>query len=184
MSGRGPTGEVWQAQGPGGTEVAFKIIRLVEQAVPVDLRLLERIKKIRHPNLVPLLALWVRDQSGQVIDRRSRELPEEQAGLSPEIIFLISGLGELNVLDRLQACQREGHTGIPCMELLGYIEDAARALDYLHTARHDLGKGPVAIRHGDVKPCNLLIVGSAVQLSDTGVTRALRGLDTTNIRWP
>jgi serine/threonine protein kinase len=63
--GRGGCGEVWQAQGPGGTEVAFKIISFGEKSKGKDgstpLHELEFIKRTRHPNLVPIIALWLCD---------------------------------------------------------------------------------------------------------------------------
>lgn len=170
--GRGLAGEVWRAHGPGGTEVAFKIVRLDAKAPAPDLRFLERARKIRHPNLVPLLALWVRDGSGRAVDRNSRELSGDLSA-APECLYLVTGLGEQSVLDRLKECQRDGLEGIPGVELIGYVEDAARALDYLHTPKHDLGQGPTAVPHGDIKPQNLILVGGAVQVSDLGLTPSL-----------
>jgi len=169
--GRGDAGEVWHAHGPGGIDVAFKIVRVDEKAAIPDLRLLERLKKARHPNLVPLLGLWVRDFAGNVVDRNSRTLID--APTTPEFLFLVTALGEQSVLDRLRDCQRHDQAGIPGVELIGYLEDAARALDYLHSPRHDLGQGPVAVIHGGIKPQNLLMVGGAVQVSEVGLAQTL-----------
>ena len=58
------------------------------------------------------------------------------------------------------------------------MEDAARAIDFLNRPVHDLGSGPVAIQHCDIKPHNLLIVGGAVQVCDFGLARMM-GADRT-----
>src|SRR5436190_21903145 len=59
--GAGAFGEVWQARGPGGLDVALKFIRLDPQLRGLELRSLEVMKSIRHPNLVSLFAAWIKD---------------------------------------------------------------------------------------------------------------------------
>jgi len=49
--------------------------------------------------------------------------------------------------------------GIPSAELLKYFHDAAKALDFLNSARHDLGNGLVAVHHCDIKPANIMLMG-------------------------
>ena len=78
-----------------------------------------------------------------------------------------------NLFDRLQECQREGLRGIPMDELLIYMEDAARAIDYLNRRTHLVGSTSVGIQHCDVKPHNTLLVGGVVQVCDLGVARVL-----------
>ncbi len=53
------------------------------------------------------------------------------------------------------------------------MEDAAKGIDYLNLPIHDLGKGPLAIIHGDIKPQNLLIVGNSLQICDFGLARSI-----------
>jgi serine/threonine protein kinase len=80
----------------------------------------------------------------------------------------------MSLAQRLEECQRQGLTGIPLAELLDYMTSAARAIDYLNQPVHALGGGPrVAIRHGDIRPANLLIVGNGLQVCDYGLARAL-----------
>src|SRR5438128_99757 len=61
LLGRGGFGEVWQATGPGGFDVALKFLRLAEQTGQVEMRALELMKKIRHPHLLPMFGAWQRD---------------------------------------------------------------------------------------------------------------------------
>lgn len=191
--GKGGYGDVWQASGPGGTEVAFKIIKLKDKPGFTDLRSVELIKKIRHPNLCPILAMWIRDDEGYVSanDARKKDRPSNNPfspaasthtlgdfsldikSEQPEALYVAMGLGEKSLLDRLKECQAQGETGIPSVELIGYLDDAARAIDHLNAPKHDLGKGLRSLPHCDIKPQNILIVGGAVQVCDYGLSHVL-----------
>src|SRR5262249_3816885 len=51
--GKGTFGEVWRGEAPGGIPIAIKVIPLLERDnVGSELRALELIKKLEHPNLV------------------------------------------------------------------------------------------------------------------------------------
>jgi serine/threonine protein kinase len=71
--------------------------------------------------------------------------------------------------------------GVPVAELLEYLEQAARGIDFLNKPIHDLGKGPVPIVHGDVKPHNILVVGDAAVVCDFGLARAVETLRKTSM---
>jgi serine/threonine protein kinase/cytochrome c-type biogenesis protein CcmH/NrfG len=193
--GKGSFGDVWQAAGPGGTEVAFKIIKLEDKPGFSDLRSIEHLKKIKHPNLCPVIALWTgggdnaassgilkkRDSGSGIgeLARTSHTLGDfsldDSIDVRPkaETLFIAMGLGEKSLLERFKECREKGDAGIPTVELIGYIEDASRAIDHLNLVKHDLGKGTVAIPHGDIKPQNLLLVGGAVQVCDAGLAHIL-----------
>jgi serine/threonine protein kinase len=186
--GRGGFGEVWKAIAPGGTEAAIKIISLSGKEGFKEFRAIQRVKLIRHPNLVPIQAFWLKDEHGNVLDdpfaddaqkiraTRSTVIPipgQEQTKLAELIIAM--GLGDKNLLDRLEECKRDGASGIPVGELLDYMESSAKAIDYLNSPRHDLGAGQVAIQHCDIKPPNIMIVGGAAQVCDFGLARVLGG---------
>jgi hypothetical protein len=47
--GKGGFGEVWLAQGPGGFDVALKFIHLGNQAGQVEIRSLELMTLMHHP---------------------------------------------------------------------------------------------------------------------------------------
>src|SRR5262245_9793940 len=50
--GAGAFGEVWHAHGPGGIDIALKFIPFDAHRPALELRSLEAVKTIRHPNLV------------------------------------------------------------------------------------------------------------------------------------
>jgi serine/threonine protein kinase len=152
LLGRGGFGEVWRADGPGGVAVALKFVRLDGKAGAPELRSLEMMKGVRHGNLLSLFGVWQREP----------------------FVILAMELADRSLLDRLQQAQAEGQAGIPLPELLEYLRDAARALDFLNEPRHTQeGKTGLSIQHRDVKPHNLLLVGDTVKLADFGLARLL-----------
>ncbi len=187
--GRGGFGEVWQAAAPGGTEVAVKIIPLAGRQGRKEFRALQRVKRIRHPNLVPILAYWLKGDDGRMLDNslstapllETSEAPSKGSAAAPPLaplpkpaeLVIAMGLADKSLFDRLRQCREQGMEGIPRDELLGYMEDAAEAIDFLNQPVHNLGTGPVSIQHCDVKPHNLLIVGGAVQVCDFGLARVM-----------
>lgn len=196
--GRGGFGEVWKATAPGGAEAALKIIRLGGTEGRKEFRALQLVKRIRHPNLVPIFAFWLKSRDGQILDdavagqddlpavETSAPGPLQETMVAPadagralatELIIAM-GLGDISLFERLEQCRAEGREGIPREELLKYVEDAAKAIDFLNSPLHDLGAGPVAIQHCDIKPHNLMIVGGAVQICDFGLARMM-GADRT-----
>ena len=192
--GRGGFGEVWQAVAPGRTEVALKIISLDRKQGMKEFRSLRLVKRIRHPNLVPILAFWLKDADGNLMDDDSAELlgssvsDSQLQGKSAyfniaraDQLVIAMGLGDKNLLVQLQEYQAAGRQGIPEDELLDYMEGSARAIDFLNSPRHDLGSGPVAIQHCDIKPQNIMLVGDAVQLCDFGLARSLTDVRSTSV---
>jgi tetratricopeptide (TPR) repeat protein len=193
--GRGGFGEVWKATTPGGAEAAMKIIQLGGAEGRKEFRALQLVKRIRHPNLMPLVAFWLKSDDGAVLDDVPLNEPEVP---SPEVpgdtyrgtmvaatifppprpaeLIIAMGLGDKSLMDRLQECRASGQQGVPVEELLGYMEDAAEAIDYLNSPVHDQGSGPIAVQHCDIKPHNLMIVGGAVQVCDFGLARMM-GVD-------
>lgn len=107
--GEGGCGQVWLAKGPGGFEVALKFLRLGEAAGETELKAMQMMKGIRHPNLLDLFGVW--EKEGWLI--------------------VAMGLADRSVLDRLKEALAQGQPGIPKQELLGYMRKAAKGLDFL-----------------------------------------------------
>ena len=188
--GRGGFGQVWQATGPGGIHVALKIIDLSGREGLKEFKALRLMKSVRQANLTPILAFWLKDDDGFLVDEaqvggdlsaanqaaaspvQGTVLAGSLSKMRPSELIIAMGLGDKTLSDRLRECQQEGLEGIPPEELFNYMMDAARAIDFLNTPRHDLGHGPVSpIQHCDIKPQNILIVGDTAQVCDFGLAR-------------
>ena len=172
LLGWGRFGEVWKASGPGGITVAVKIIPLSSRQGLKEFRAIRLVKEIRHPNLVPIMAFWLKDRQGNFIDDSLADDAESLQALASELI-IVMGLGEKSLHDRLVECTQSGQCGIPLDELLSYMLDAARAVDYLNRRAHLVESGPAGIQHCDIKPHNILIVGGVAQICDLGVARVM-----------
>jgi serine/threonine protein kinase len=197
LLGAGGCGEVWKATAPGEIDVALKIIKLAGKMGLKEFRSLQLVKRIHHPNLIPIHSFWAIDSSGAVLQAfadiegslltdaksTSRPKPNQEtlaigsrllgstSSARPGALVIAMGLGDNSLTDRLEECQEAGAEGIPVDELMDYMDGAAAGIDFLNSPRHDLGSGPVAIQHCDIKPRNLLIVGGAVQVCDFGLAR-------------
>lgn len=197
--GRGGFGEVWKAIGPGGAEAALKIIRFGSAEGRKEFRALQLVKRIRHPNLMPLMGFWLKTGEGAILDHsvtehleladtvRSEDVratmvaPRASSASDAAELIIAMGLGDKSLFDRLQECRTEGMNGIPQDELIGYMEDAAEAIDFLNRPIHDSGNNGGAVQHCDIKPHNLMIVGGAVQVCDFGLARMMGADRTTTV---
>jgi len=176
--GQGGFGQVWQAEAPGGTEVAIKILSLENTQGLKELRAIQLMKRMRHPNLVPIMAIWVRDDRGHILDNAEMERLSSGEPLTarPAELILAMGLGDKNLKQRLQECRAQALEGIPPEELLRYMEEAAKAIDYLNDPQR-------SILHRDIKPQNIMIVGDAVQVCDYGLARVVTAAARSTAAW-
>jgi serine/threonine protein kinase/WD40 repeat protein len=186
--GRGAFGEVWRATSPGRASVALKFLNLSERQGIKEFRAVQRLKSVRHPHLTSTMALWLLDEQGNVLGDdvldsyaagepapRATLMPMSSAatGQAPQRLVVATLLCDKNLSDRLEECKQQGMSGIPCEELLRYMEEAAKGIDFLNTASHDLGEGPVAIQHCDIKPANIMLTSDCVMICDFGLARFL-----------
>jgi len=143
--GEGGFGEVWKATAPGGVDKAIKIVfgRCDENLAERELKSLERIKRVRHPFVLSI-------ERFEVVDSR---------------LVIVTELADMSLEACFQRHRENGRPGIPRRELLGYLWDAAEALDWL-VDRHSL-------QHLDIKPENLLLVGDHIKIADFGTVKEL-----------
>lgn len=142
--GRGGFAEVYEASTPEGVRCAIKVsLDPLDENNPAISRELENLRLVMtvsgHPHLVSLMDYWV--VAGYLVTR-----------------WELADGGSL--LDRLQQCSPGG---IPLVELLQYISDAAEGIDFLNLQR--------GVYHRDIKPANLLLFQGRVKIGDLGLIK-------------
>lgn len=189
--GRGQFGEVWAADGPGGTLVALKFIALHQKTGIRELKSIQAVKRIKHANLCSVNAMWLLGSDGGVLDdheidllikNQSREAPSQTLVAEathimqdPQYLVVSMTLAEGSLDERLK---QQGEGGIPREVLVDYMLQAARGIDYLNAPVHNVGGEKVGIQHRDIKPANLLFAGDSVLVGDFGVAAAFGEYDT------
>jgi serine/threonine protein kinase len=147
--GSGGFGEVWKCEAPGGL---FKAVKFVygnaaglDAPAEEELRAIQRVKDVRHPFILSL----------------------DRVELIDGDLVIVMELADRSLHDLLAVYRQAGLPGIPRDELLGYLREAAEALDVMN-AQYDL-------QHLDVKPRNLFLVSNHVKVADFGLVNSLGG---------
>ncbi|QJW93289.1 serine/threonine-protein kinase [Frigoriglobus tundricola] len=150
--GRGGFGEVWKCEAPGGLHKAIKFVAGDTDAVTntstsaqlrQELDAFQQVKAIRHPFLLSL----------------------ERVELVGNELVMVMELADRQLGDRFTECRAQGLPGIPREELLGYLREAAEALDVIGAQ--------YGLQHLDVKPANLFLTAGHVQVGDYGLVSKL-----------
>src|SRR5215475_7283709 len=112
--GEGGFGEVWKARGPGGVEVAVKIIKLSDDQGYKEFFAIRMFRGLKHPNLVHLSGLWLKDHHGNLVsaDGGSSGLLRKASEM-----VIAMGLGEKSLRERFRECRHAALEGIPPDEL-------------------------------------------------------------------
>jgi len=139
--GRGGFGEVWKCEAPGGLHKAIKFVAADGERFRQELAAFEQIKAIRHPFFLGL----------------------DRVELAGGELVMVMELADCQLHDRFHMCQTEGLPGIPCDELVGYLEEAAESLDMIGSK--------YGLQHLDVKPENLFLVAGHAKIGDYGLVR-------------
>lgn len=172
--GRGPAGEVWKAaEKKTGKLVAVKFIDLANSPGAVkDLRALNLIKNLNHPNLLPIFTARLTDAAGTVVPLDDADAAAKAGRLKE--LRVVMRLADKSLAARLKELNPQGtphrnRRGLPIDELLGYLEGAAKGIDYLNRPDHGLGEHDGPVVHCDINPHNLLLVAGEVQVADSGL---------------
>src|SRR5262245_33099489 len=99
LLGRGEFGEVWKGTGPGGIEVAVKVISLADGRSLKEFRSIRLCRNLKHPNLVPFFGFWLKDRHGNVLSDDNAD--EYAASQAVSDLIMAMGLGEKSLADRL-----------------------------------------------------------------------------------
>jgi serine/threonine protein kinase len=153
--GQGGFGDVWKAEAPGGLPKAIKFVRGslndAEGRMPAvqELKALNRVKQVHHPFILGI----------------------ERVDIVEGQLMIVMELADRNLQHRLEECQARGWPGIPRDELLGYLQEAAEALDLMNI--------DYQLQHLDIKPQNLFLVRNHVKVADFGLVKDLEGMTAT-----
>lgn len=152
--GRGGYAEVWQATTANGGTVALKFMHSDDPvSAAKELRAIQSMKAIRHPNLVRIDQVW---------------------SVPGHVVFSME-LADGSLMDLLYAYYEEYGGPITPEHVCPYLAQAAVAIDFLNAHVHNLDGQIVAFQHGDIKPSNLLLFGDTVKLADFGLAIPMTG---------
>ena len=152
--GRGGFGEVWRCEAPGGLFKAVKFVPGTEFIDPnspesspasQEFAALQRVKTLRHPFLLSL----------------------ERVEVVGGMLVVVMELADYNLHALFESYRAQGQAGIPRDELLGFLSEAAEALDWMNFEH--------GLQHLDVKPHNLFLVSGHVKVADFGLVGQLAG---------
>lgn len=148
LRGQTKLANVWDAENEAGEPMVLKFhLGADEFATRQEIRSLQQVGKLQHPNLLQIEEVFSQGKCFVVVMKRA----------------------EGNLQDLFDAYQTEYGTGIDAKDLCGLLAQAAAGLDYLNHNKHHLGSWPAGIQHCNIKPSNLLMFGDTVKITDFGL---------------
>lgn len=148
LLGKGGCGEVWDGEAPDGSHVALKFIPCDnEQAAEREIRSIDAIRALAHPNLVRILHAW----------------------RMPNHVGVAMEKAEGTLADLLAAYIQEFKTPVVREQVCLYLAQVADALDFLHKHEQRIDDQVVPVQHREVKPSNMLLFGDTVKLAEFGL---------------
>jgi serine/threonine protein kinase, bacterial len=157
LRGRGGFAAVWEAVDRKGARCAVKFMLSRNSSSSVkEMRIIQAVQKLYHKNLLRVDNVWS----------------------IPDYIVVAMELADGSLLDLLDVWHAEYRAHLPANLIVGYLKQAASALDFLNAREHTFEGKAVGFQHCDVKPSNLLLVGETVKLADFGLCTPLVALQT------
>ena len=150
--GSGGFGEVWEAQAPDGKSTALKFLPCDDNQTAVrEIRSLQEIRQLRHPNLIRIERIWC----------------------FQGYLVVAMELADGNLLELLEISQEQYRRPLGQEHTIALLSQPAAALDFLNVRQHQINGRRVSVQHCDVKPSNLLVFGDIVKLADFGLSSSL-----------
>lgn len=149
MLGKGGMGEVWLAE---DTQLLRQVaIKVLPGVLAADRHYLEDFARearaaaaLEHPHILPV-----------------HDFGEQQIGEDEVVPFLVTPyMSGGSLRERILAAQGP----LPPAEVMGYLRQAAQAIDYAHSQ---------SMLHRDIKPANMLLEQSWLFLADFGIAKLL-----------
>ncbi len=104
------------------------------------------MKTIRHPFLLSIERVEIIDQD----------------------LVIVMELADKSLQDLLEEYRKSGQSGLPRRDLLAYLRETAEVLDLMNQVH--------GLKHLDIKPRNLFIVGKHIKVADFGLVNSLAEL--------
>jgi serine/threonine protein kinase len=149
LLGQGGFAQVWEAETKSGDRLALKFIPCrSDLSAAKEIRSLQAIRQLKHPNLVRIDQVWT------------------------ELGFIVVAmeLADGSLLDLHQKYQQEAGSLVVPEQVCLYLAQAAEVIDFLNTQQHQHNGQRLGFQHCDIKPSNLLLFDDVVKISDFGLS--------------
>jgi serine/threonine protein kinase, bacterial len=145
LLGKGGWSDVWKARQENGGTCALKFMPCDPGLAPSkEVRALQALHHIKHRYLLEIRNIWS----------------------CPGFVVIVMDLCDGSLLDLLEVYLRELEEPMSADHVCYFLGQAAEAIDFLNARQHLVNGQRMAIRHCDVKPSNLLLLGKNVMLAD------------------